>query len=236
MSTIGTEGKHLNFSVASRALNMEPDAARIKQYDEYPAKSNPLKYFSIILSISMLVLTVYLFYSGHWTWGILSGVASFILIMLSVAFNKSILQKEIAYENGLLIPAIITSLNPLEITAMADMSSSEEQSPLFGLIRMQVAALPGHELNLSEKIPCVSLFGMAVRGYRRHFEPRPICWGFAAKELYEAAKTAIAEDVVTDTPILQNEWVLLEKVAPEMKNFPHGEVSFFDETGKMVSI
>lgn len=39
---IGQEGKNINFSIASRAMNMEPDTDQLEKYDEYPTGGNAI--------------------------------------------------------------------------------------------------------------------------------------------------------------------------------------------------
>ncbi len=227
---IGDQGDILNLSAASRAMNIEPDEDQIEKFDEYEAKANPLKYVALILTIACLSSTVYSFYTGHWIWGSLLVPITLFLAMLSVSLGKGSITKRIAYENGLIIPAIIIELNPITIIALADMrSSSEQEKVIWGCQKMTIKNLPNHKIELGEKIPCVSLFGMAVKGYRRHFEPRPISWGYKKEEYVSKTVDFITTD--NEDLLFESEWAILEKLADEMKELKEEkEVVFFDAT------
>ena len=226
ISPVGEEGKSLNFSFATRAINIDADQEQIAKYDEYTAKSNPLQYAALAIAIGLLGLGVYLFVIGHWVWGIFSLIAFLFVFMISRSLGKATLQKSIAYEDGLLIPGIICSTNPLQLVAMADMRSEENQQAVYGCIKFNVAALPQHALEIGTRVPCVSLFGMAVKGYRRHFEPRPVSWGYSDPDIIESAILAIdtAEDGET------SEWEILERLVSKMKEVPEKEIVFFNSS------
>ncbi len=60
-----------------------------------------------------------------------------------------------AYENGLLIPGMISSVQPLELIALADMRSDETTyvTPQWGCKKIEPEALPLHTLQVGEKVP-----------------------------------------------------------------------------------
>lgn len=224
ISPIGEEGKSLNFSFATRAINIDADQEQIAKYDEYTAKSNPLQYAALAVAVGLLGLGVYLFVIGHWVWGIVSLIAFLFVFMISRSLGKATLQKSIAYEDGLLIPGIICSTNPLQLVAMADMSSEENQPRIYGCTKFSIAALPLHSLEVGTRVPCVSLFGMAVKGYRRHFEPRPVSWGYTDPNIIQGAIVAI--DTADDGEV--SDWEILERLASKMKDVPEKEIVFFN--------
>ncbi len=233
---IGDQGDILNLSAASRAMNIEPDEDQIEKFDEYEVKANPLKYVALILTVGCLSLSVYSFYTGHWIWGSFLVPITLFLGMLSFSLGKGSVTKRIAYENGLIIPAIIIELNPIKIIALADMrSSSEQEKVIWGCQKMTINNLPNHKIEIGERIPCVSLFGMAVRGYRRHFEPRPISWGYKNEEFISKTIAFISKD--NDDLLFESEWVILEKLVDEMKGVKEEkEVVFFDATLNRIEI
>jgi hypothetical protein len=233
ISPVGEEGKSLNFSFATRAINLDADQEQIAKYDEYTAKSNPLQYVALFIALGLVTLSGYLFYTGHWVWALVSLFLALFVFMLSRSLGKATLQKSIAYEDGLLLPGIIVNTNPLQVVAMADMRSEEDQDVIYGCLKFTVAALPLHALVVGERVPCVSLFGMAVKGYRRHFEPRPVSWGYNDPEIVKNAIAAIDRVEEEDEA---SEWEILEQLVSKMKDAPEKEVLFFNDRLEKVTL
>lgn len=127
--------------------------------------------------------------------------------------------KRIAYESGLIIPAIITEIQPLTLLALADVRGDEEKKLVWSCRKIIIQQLPHHHLTVSEKVPCVSLFGMSVKGYRRCFEPRPVSWGFSDENHRQQALESIREE----------EWHVLARLEPQMKKVPEDVMVFFDK-------
>lgn len=223
MENIGKQGSSLNDSVASSAMNMKPNEEHLKKYDEYPVSRNTIHYIFIVADVLLTAFTAYLFYSGHWIWGIVLLLVSLILLVFTYSICNSNMIKEIAYENGLLIPAIVVNTNPIELVVMADMSTLDGQDPIYGCLKIRANKLPNHKIEINEKVPCVSLFGNTnSKNYRFEFEPRPVCWGFDKKEYIDAAQNAIEE----------SEWQLLSSIASANKDkLSNKTVSFFDKDG-----
>lgn len=227
---IGEEGVSTMLSVASRAMNIEADIELIKQYDEYSEKRNPLFYAILVVLIGVLVGCVLLYKNGNWIWGSLLTIVSLFLMLFARSFGNPLHTKRIAYESGLLVPATVTSTTPLELVAMADMRSDDDIEPVWGLIKLQVKHIPHHTMSVGEKIPCVALFGMSVKGYRRHFEPRPVAWGYADKTLIAEAHNQINDTIrLADNRFVQ-EWEMLSLLADKMKDQPCNEVLFVDNS------
>ncbi|NDV77525.1 DUF3239 domain-containing protein [Dysgonomonas sp. 511] len=224
---IGQEGDTMNFSYATRAMNINPDTEQIEKYDEYPTKGSPLQYTFIFLTVLILGGAIYLFVTGHWILGIVGVLATLIFTFLSYAFNSS-LRREVAYKDGLLIPAIITSVSPLEILALADVSVIETSEPIYGVRKMKVNNLPNQEIVKGEKVPCAALFGAGHKGYRRMFEPRPICWGYSDKDLIAQATQAITEDKPEGN--FDDEWAMLSAIEAKYVDIIKDEdLTFFDK-------
>ena len=77
---IGQEGETLNLSFSTRSMNIEPDVEHLKQFDEYPSKKPLLSYVFYLLSLSLLVWSIYLFSKGSWVLGIAVAILSLIFI------------------------------------------------------------------------------------------------------------------------------------------------------------
>ncbi len=199
---IGAKGMPYGLSQASRALNLCPDLARLKKYDIY-LKANT-KTYHILAALLLLMVsgTVLAFGTGHWIVGIVTGIVSLVLLFLWLLYRGLI--KGGAYENGLLIPGMVSSVQPLELITLADMRSDETTytTPQWGCKKIEPEALPLHTLQVGEKVPCVAMFGMAGDGLRNNFEPRPVSWATADNQDIEQAIRAIDEE----------EWALLYDV------------------------
>lgn len=233
-NNIGQPGQNLNFSVASRAINIEPDGEQIERYDEFPAQANAMQYVFMVLAFVVLGAAVYFLKSGSWIIGVAGIVVAFIFAMLSYSSGKATLRKEIAYSTGLIVPAIITNTSPIELIALADMSTAEEQEPIYGCLKMQVGSLPNHKIEVGEKVPCVSLFGVASQGYRRHFQPRPVCWGFKDPKVITAVIQSISDS--QDNANVTDEWQTLGLLQEQMKAATPDEVVFFDKELQKVNM
>ena len=224
--TIGEEGEDFNLSQASRAMNIEPDEDQIKKYDQYPDSGGFIKNIIIFLLFAILGLTIYLFYNGRWILGIIGIIATLFLGLLTFVFGSA--TKKAAYQNGLIIPAVIINTNPIEILAMADMRSTDEQAPVYGFQKIKINTLPNHKIEINEKVPCVTLFGMAIKGYRRHFEPRPISWGFKDASLIRQTIEVISGDQ-TENEFFKTEWEMLYKAKDKIsEETARDTVLFFD--------
>lgn len=199
---IGAKGTPYGCSQASRALNLCPDLVRLKKYDIY-LKANT-KTFNILALLSLLTVsgTVLTFGTGHWIVGIVAAIISLVLLFLLLLYRGLI--KGGAYENGLLVPGMVSSVQPLELIALADMRSDETTytAPQWGCKKIEPEALPLHRLQVGEKVPCVAMFGMAGNGLRNNFEPRPVSWATADSRDIEQAIRAIDDE----------EWALLYDV------------------------
>lgn len=229
---VGEEGRFTNFTRATRAMNTPPDRNHIAQYDEYDAKRNPLQFVAIGVSLVLLALAVYWFITGHWVLGILGLLGAAFAGLLGRSFGKATVNKSIAYQNGLLIPGVIVSTNPIEVVAMADMSAAEDVPSRYGCVKFTAKALPNHIIREDEQVPCVALFGMATGGYRSYFQPRPVAWGWNSADVIAEAIEAIsysAENPEADDSNDPDEWGLLQVLAPKMKGeTEYGEVRFFE--------
>lgn len=199
---IGAAGASYGFSQASRALNLCPDLGRIKKYDIY-FKANHKTYTILgVLSLLAVTGTLLAFGSGHWITGIIAVIVSVVMLFLLLLYRGLI--KGGAYESGLLIPGMVSSVQPLELIALADMRSDETtyDTPQWGCKKIEPEELPLHTLQVGEKVPCVAMFGMSGKGLRNSFEPRPVSWATADNSNIEQAIHAIDEE----------EWALLYDV------------------------
>lgn len=215
---IGDKGSTLNLSVASRAANLQIDKNYFKKHDEYLAKNKDefIKY--LFFGLLMLSGSIGLYYTNHYIWATI--FLLFALLLLFVAYNVNIKVKGEVYTHGLLIPAIITHINPTRILALADVTDGIKPDLIWGFRYLEVQNLPNHTIQIGEKIPCVALFSIAIKGVRRYMEPHPLCWGTANATHIQQAIDAIDE----------NEWTILEENKDKIKVEDDQDViTFFTE-------
>ncbi len=221
---VGNKGKSVNLSIASRAMNLKPDNEQIKQFDEHAKRTNKFRNKLILVLLFIGGLSVYLFTTGHWVFASILAVITLLVLFFTMNISNTTV-----YESGLIIPAIIINTNPIKIITLADMRSDvDEQKLIWGCQKITLKNLPNHKIEIGEKIPCVSMFGMAIKGYSRHFEPRPLSWGFANPNYISEVVDLITND--DECPNFANEWEILEKLIDVMKTSDkENEVLFFDE-------
>ncbi len=222
-SKIGKTGKMLNLTTATCAMNIKPDKDQIKKFDEYRGKTNTIKYIVIASVLILAGLSVYLFQTGHWIFGSISAIITLLLLLFSLSIGNNA-----AYKSGLITAAIIIETKPIKIIALADMRSEEDQEKIIlGCKKMTLKNLPNHHIKIGEKVPCVSLFSMAHKGYRQNFEPRPISWGYKNPDYIPEVIDFITNS--SDYSNFKNDWEILEKLVETMTDVEKEEVVFFDE-------
>jgi hypothetical protein len=200
---IGERGENINFSVATRALHITPDLERLKKYDEYPAKVRKQKLKNLFWFMIFAAPTATLIAKGYPWWSIIPGILAGWNFLWFIAFRNA--SPKAVYEKGLLIGAIITNENPLQIVAMAEMQTAEDDPVCWGLKRLDVKELPLHKIKKGERVPCAAMFGgaMPFAALWSEFEAHPACWATGDAASLEKAKRAIDE----------TEWQTLETLA-----------------------
>jgi len=130
----------------------------------------------------------------------------------STLVNLVTVYKKEAYESGLLVPGIITSLSPLQIMSFGELRNSLDVPPLYGVRKFNVNSLPNQQLNMGEKVPCVALFlGKNKSSYWEDFRPRPVCWGFEDPAAVSGAVQALSEQNEA-TPDEPGNWETLQLI------------------------
>ncbi len=194
VNNIGDEGKLVNLSKASRALNISPDLERVAKYDEYPAKAKKeaqrhFGYFALF-AVPTAILAV----KGYVWWSVLPGVIALWNLVIGLVVRSTTPEK--IYRSGLLSPAVIVNENPLQIAVMAEMQTGEDLPVCWGVKRFDVKELPMHTIAKGERVPCVVMFGGA-RGFAKvwsEMEPHPVCWATGDESVLEQAGQVIEEE------------------------------------------
>jgi len=227
MEQIGQEGKSINASHATRALNLEPNRALLKKYDMYAAKSDSASKKWLVAAVVSLAGTIGLFATGHWIWGIalllLTAVFGFLFLMFrGLAIGGP-------YASGLLVPAVVVSAGPIKIAALAPMNRTETENDTsdYGLKLLTIPHLPMHTLTIGNRVPCVAMFSAGSRnGLYTNFEPRPVSWGFDDENVIKKAIDVIDED----------EWTFLDTVKHVVTEMSDDQVAYFDASHTLIEV
>lgn len=216
MAEIGEPGESFNFSSASRAANFRPDLDRVKRYDPYRQKY--VRLTRIVLGIGLLsaALSLRFWTTDHGIWAVVIGVLALLLLLGGYMLGRG--ASAAVYSSGLLIPAHITSLEPLQLVVLATMSSDDEDTDeTYGIRRVTLKELPVHSLRIGERVPCAASFGGDHNGAWGHFEPRPLVWATDDPLLITASTATIPEE----------EWIRLDQLTRQLPEIQEDQVAFY---------
>lgn len=232
--TIGDPGEFLNNSVASRAVNIEPDMRKVRRLDIYHQNYSKLLRGWSLAGLALLAAGGGLWYFGHPIWGSIFGVLALPVLFIASRLPQTL--KGDAYRNGLLIPGIISNLNPLTITCLTDVRTGDYEdddepgSIVWGVKEVVMPQLTVHPERLGEQVPCVSLFGEtdAAGEIYLNFEPRPLAWGTDDTGIITQARQAIDDE----------EWLLLPPLAAAYETSEKNEngIAYFDAQLRPVAL
>ncbi len=203
---MGTPGKTMNLSRASRSAHIEPDPDRLKEYDIYIEKSKKDKLKALFWVLIFGGVAFTLISKGYGWWALIPGV--FVLYNLFSLIMQLIATPKMAFSSGLLIPGIVVETNPVKVLAMAEMQNNDDAPVCWGLKVLTSPKWPETNPQIGERIPCVSLFGGSYKGVWVNMEPRPLIWGTGDKEVLNNAISAIDE----------NEWEIINKLKDKALN------------------
>lgn len=223
---IGDSGEYFNDSVATRAVNIDPDMAKVRRLDIYHRRYQQLFRWLSAIGTGLLLAGIALCFRHHPVWGGLLIVLALPVLYLALRLPQT-LQGD-AYKNGLLIPGIITSLSPLTLLCVADVRTNGddelEETPgiVWGAKQVVIKELTVQPERLGEQIPCVSLFGNTSLDGEVYvaYEPRPLAWGTDSAAIVEQARRAIDDE----------EWGLLPALAAAYASAEKNDedIAYFD--------
>ena len=223
---VGDPGEFLNGSMATRAVNIDPDMQKVRRFDIFHSRYQWLLYYWGGMGLVLVLAGIGLCVFHHPVWG---GIL--LVISLPVFFIASQLPQTLrgdAYRNGLLVPGIISNLDPLTLTCLADVRTGDTASTdapgiAWGVRQVIIKELTVQPERLGEQVPCVSLFGATSQdeAYYTAFEPRPLAWGTDDACLLAQACQAIEEE----------EWLLLPPLAAAYAKSEKNsdDIAFFNE-------
>lgn len=189
---IGDPGEYLNESMASRAVNIRPNMKKVARLDTHHRTYRKYLLTSMAVVAGLLAVAVAIFLLDYPKIAFGIGIMAYAVFLFGWRFRKMLTGD--AYTNGLLVPGIITSVNPLQVSVVAEVQNGDGPNPhgiVWGAKQVQVPALTLHPEQLGEQVPCVALFGPAENGIYTDYEPRPLAWGTDELAVIRTAQTTI---------------------------------------------
>lgn len=216
MANTGEQGESFNFSSASRAANFRPDIDRVKRYDIYQRKYTRLTRIVQGVGVLMGAWAVRLGTTGHGSWAVVVVVLALLILLIGYMIGRG--ANASIYASGLLIPAHIVALEPLQLVALATMNNDEETTDeIYGIRRVTLTELPGHTLRVEERIPCAAGFGGSNLGGWGYFEPRPLVWATDDPAIIQGATEAIPDA----------EWNRLTQLTRRLPDLTDEHIAFY---------
>jgi Protein of unknown function (DUF3239) len=118
------------------------------------------------------------------------------------------------FRQGLLIPGVVVSSDPLVIVGLADLGKAEEnKGKEFGLSRADLWTLPSHPHTVGTRLPCVANFSEEGRDRFYYFSPYPVCHGTG-----DAFDLEMCQQRLGEAPFQRLESLIARDLAPEHWN------------------
>lgn len=218
---IGQPGDITHSSVATRAVNIRPDMRKVRRLDVYYRRYRTAMQVALGLGVTLAAVAVVLWRANHGIWSAVVALPA--LVVLFFAFNYRQALSGDAYSSGLLVPGLLTSVEPLELVVAAEVETGGEDNPqgiVWGVRRVTLPQLTVHPEQVGEQVPCVVLFGSSEAGVYTNFEPRPLAWGTDDMAVLQAAHAAI----------VATEWQVLAQLAALYATSPKNDndIAYFD--------
>lgn len=213
----GGLGESMNFSQATRVANLDADSRLIRQYDQFQAKYVWLSRITYAIGLGLLGTSLWLWRSDHGIWATVAGLLGLAVGLVGYMLGQGAGSRP--YKNGLLVPGIVTSEAPLTVAVLANMHKADENNEpvLWGVLKIEVQALPLHARRVGEQVPCAALFSGDNKGYWAQLEPRPLAWATASEQVIREAITQIGQD----------EWQALRRLAPTLAALSSDAVQYY---------
>lgn len=195
-----------------RLADIPVDDAWVRKNNENLAEVRRLQWSAAILGVIVLAAGIgLLVYAKFAVWGWLIFTVAALFALGSLAMIAYIPRKmgsmQHSYSTSELVPAIVAEIRPRGVTllALVDRAVDRSAGKLPALATRSCEKIPGHELRVGERIPCVAVVGN--RNTRRgdntyqFISPMPIAWA--------TPDTAVIQRCITEIPA--GEWERLRQ-------------------------
>lgn len=212
---------------AGTKSGIHADPARIRKQDELIGKVLRQRSSSILLFVVSLVLAAGVsIVLKSFIPAIVFGLAALFFLWRFWGTGVSDDYMREVYEEGLLVPGMIVSTQPLTVLAIANLVAHDGAPVINACYSLAVKELDGAKKELYEKIPCACFFCYEDGSYHLNFAPHPLYWGTDSPQEIEAALRQAEEDNKQNT---QDEWEVLKRIAKEFPALASGEMILLDE-------
>ena len=170
-----------------RLTHVPVDDAWVRKHNENLSEVRRLQWSAAILGVIVLAAGIgMLVYSGFasWAWIVAVMATAFALGCLAMVFYIPRKMGSLAqtYATSELVPAIVAEVRPrgLTLLALVDRAVDRSAGKLPALVTRSCEKLPGHEVKVGERVPCVAVVGnRSARGKDNLYQfisPMPIAW------------------------------------------------------------
>ncbi len=163
---------------AERHLYFEVDKYHAKRYNENYRGNIRFLWRLSAATISVIFLTIWFYTISLWL-----AIPSTIIVMVLCAFIYLAYKKsgnpESLFSRGVLNAGVIAKVEDQRIglLVLAETTTISGDFPKWGLQSLFVKQLPGHNLQVGERVPVTCVFGRSVNGAYQNVVATPISWG-----------------------------------------------------------
>lgn len=212
---------------ASTKSGIHADPARIRKQDELIGKalrgrSGSIRNFIISLALAVGVSVILKSFIPAIVFGL--GAAFFLWRFWGTGVSDDYMRE--VYEEGLLVPGLVVSTQPLTVMAIANLVAHDGVPTVNACYNLVVKNLDGATKELYEKIPCSCFFCYEGGSYHSNFAPHPLYWGTGSRQEIEEALRRVEEENKQNS---QDEWEVLKRMAQEFPDLANGEMILLDE-------
>ena len=187
-----------------KTFHFDVDEKHNRAYDEYYRDPKQLQMASAGLGLMIIAVGVYFAWSEGFKIGGIYALFAFtvvglVFIAIAAVIPKKVGTPQSVYDTYPLAPAVIAEINGNKIwlLALVDAATEPDNGEQRGLAAREITKLPGHTLQVGERVPVAAVPGRrAVVKNREHWAEMtllPVAWGTPDKRVIQKAGHAIPE-------------------------------------------
>jgi len=217
--------QYLNSS-AARHPEISIDKVLFNQYYDKANVDRWFRYYFRAFTLLTCVLGVYFTVIDGWI-GVFIFLVS-ITLFLTVSYVLSTENTTRAYKTGTLVPAIVSSIEPIQVIALVNVAIDVDgcNSLQWAAKRIKIRNLPIHRLRLGERVVCTATGTDRLDGIYTNFNLFLLAW----------ATSSIAEIRCNENMIPLEEWEFLSKIVPHVPKHWETQMALFDHDGSFARL